>query len=822
MTPAGPGKWKAICPSHPDKNPSLGISESANGWRNAHCFAGCRAEDVLTAVGLKKSDMGPPRNGSHSKGVDGPLTWICDYTYRNADGTVFATKKRFLKPDGDKTFRWTHPGPNGGTASGRGGLDAPLYRLPEVVRAIADGTAVWLVEGEKDADSLTRVGIETATSCPDGADDRASKWKPAHTESLRGAHVVLVPDNDPIGLAFAEVVASRLKPVTASLRVVTVPPVAGKMSKDVTEFLEAGGSPGDLLGAAEEAPELQPESARSESCGPSVEASEGPRDDTSELRGNLLAILAEKGMTSTQKGTAVANVVVEALAKRGQFYFHSDRRDFDSAMFFDSRRKRLERVRSDAFLGWLADWCAVNRAATFAKFIERGVETAALAGPLTTGIVPEAYFCARPGAVFLSCGDGSIVRVTRHGSDVCDNGTDGVLFAAGRTLEPWKLTDPRDPFEACAVFGDIRCGATHGRDLLRLWAYSLPTSPRSKPPLCLAGDVGSGKTRVAKGIAELYGMPFVASAVEESREDDFWPGIDAGGLFTLDNADTRCRWLADALASAATDGCSQRRKLYTNSETVTLRARAWVAVTTANPTFASDPGLSDRLLVVRMLRREGETADTALSDEIRANRDAGLSHVAETLRRALADDGPIPKGLNSRHPDFAAFAVRIGRALGREAESVAALSSAEADKGRFCIENDAVGAALLALVEANGVVAGTAAELGPRLVGVDSELEGRVTPKRLGKRLASLWPHLERVLNARKEASRTGISVFDFRVKQTAVQGLQGLDPHVSEKSPREEQAGEFSGMSSSNPANPAEGATEELFGAQFGPIYPD
>lgn len=61
---------------------------------------------------------------------------------------------------------------------------------------------------------------------------------------------------------------------------------------------------------------------------------------------------------------------------------------------------------------------------------------------------------------------------------------------------------------------------------------------------------------------------------------------------------------------------------------------------------------------------------------------------------------PTPTGLNRRHPDFAAFAVRLGRALGREAEAIAALQHAEADKSAFCLENDSIGAALLAYLRA--------------------------------------------------------------------------------------------------------------------------
>ncbi|HAB17514.1 MAG TPA: hypothetical protein PLX89_07510 [Verrucomicrobiota bacterium] len=365
----------------------------------------------------------------------------------------------------------------------------------------------------------------------------------------------------------------------------------------------------------------------------------------------------------------------------------------------------------------------------------------------------------------MSNGDGQLVRISPDGVSLEDNGTDGILFAAGQTLFKWDLVEAADPFESCAAFGGMATEADHGKDLFHLWAYSLPTAPASKPPIVMTGCVGSGKTRTLKGLTELFGIPWVALKVEEKTESDFWPAVNAGGLLTLDNADTRTRWLPDVLANAATDGCASRRRLYTDSENIVLRANSWIGVTSANPTFGNDPGLADRVMIVRLLRRTGETADSELSAEIARNRNAGLSHLAQTLRAALADKGPVPSGLNSRHPDFARFAVRIGRALGKEDRAVAALRAAEKDKSAFCLENDSIASALLALVQRDGRVSGTAGELGRQLLGIDPDLENQVTPKRLSKRLLSLWPHLEQVVKAKREEDRNHVSRYSFRTQ---------------------------------------------------------
>jgi len=48
--------YRALCPAHEDKNPSLSISGGSKGIV-LHCFAGCKTDDILSAVGLKTRDL---------------------------------------------------------------------------------------------------------------------------------------------------------------------------------------------------------------------------------------------------------------------------------------------------------------------------------------------------------------------------------------------------------------------------------------------------------------------------------------------------------------------------------------------------------------------------------------------------------------------------------------------------------------------------------------------------------------------------------------------------------------------------------------------
>jgi hypothetical protein len=59
--PAGKDKWKARCPAHADKTPSLTIKRGDNGGWLLHCFGGCDVEEITAAAGIKMTDLFPER-----------------------------------------------------------------------------------------------------------------------------------------------------------------------------------------------------------------------------------------------------------------------------------------------------------------------------------------------------------------------------------------------------------------------------------------------------------------------------------------------------------------------------------------------------------------------------------------------------------------------------------------------------------------------------------------------------------------------------------------------------------------------------------------
>jgi len=239
--------WKARCPAHDDKNPSLSIDQGEDGRVLLHCHAGCKTEAVLEALGLSMRDLSPSGNGKATNGAkrNGKREPEAVYPYHADDGRLLFQVCRFAP----KRFRQRRPKDGGGWEWSVKGVPPVPYRLPELLSA-DPREPVFIVEGEKDADRLAALGMVVTTNA-----GGAGKWRPEFAESLRGRRVVALPDNDEPGREHAQAVAASLQGAAASVRIVELPGLPEK--GDVSNWLDAGGTPERLRELAAAAPEWQ-------------------------------------------------------------------------------------------------------------------------------------------------------------------------------------------------------------------------------------------------------------------------------------------------------------------------------------------------------------------------------------------------------------------------------------------------------------------------------------------------------------------------------------------------------------------------------------
>ncbi len=241
--------WEARCPCRQDdNNPSLSVHEKDDGQILVHCHrsgGACGAAEIVSSMGLSLSDLRPDSKKTstdfdppkYDKAKAPKLTFVSKYEYKDADGVLLFEKVRFSEPDGKKTFRQRRPDGSGGWTYKLGSTPKVLYNLPLVNKAIENKESIFVVEGEKDCDTLTQMGA-CATTMPGGA----GKWLELHTEALRGATVDIVTDNDEVGRKHALHVYEELKKVECDVEIFKCPE-----AKDITDHIEAGGSTTELI-----------------------------------------------------------------------------------------------------------------------------------------------------------------------------------------------------------------------------------------------------------------------------------------------------------------------------------------------------------------------------------------------------------------------------------------------------------------------------------------------------------------------------------------------------------------------------------------------
>ncbi|MBO4304635.1 MAG: hypothetical protein J6A21_08630 [Lentisphaeria bacterium] len=110
-----------------------------------------------------------------------------------------------------------------------------------------------IVEGEKDVETLKKIGVPATTNS-----GGAKKWRKEFAEYLRGKQVIILPDNDEVGKEHGLMIADDLLGVASGIKIVQ----CSKLPKgDVTDYFEKENGTWDTLSAMiKEAPAYEKKS----------------------------------------------------------------------------------------------------------------------------------------------------------------------------------------------------------------------------------------------------------------------------------------------------------------------------------------------------------------------------------------------------------------------------------------------------------------------------------------------------------------------------------------------------------------------------------
>lgn len=240
----GPHRAKGFCPFHYDSTPSLRL------WGNSGfimCRGACAAENPTKQFKrwtywefCQKLGINP----DHSVFIenfkkDGSPQIACSdyYTYTNEYGE--GVLRIGNKQDGTRFCQYFN---NGCWINGSNGLK-PIYNKHRLFYADPDSACI-IVEGEKDAENLTKLGF-LATTTPFGASYDLTAFRAEFVHILRFKRIVIIPDNDKPGLHYKDSIIKLLcslggNEITNKIKVLNIAQIAGVETQgfDISDYID--------------------------------------------------------------------------------------------------------------------------------------------------------------------------------------------------------------------------------------------------------------------------------------------------------------------------------------------------------------------------------------------------------------------------------------------------------------------------------------------------------------------------------------------------------------------------------------------------------
>lgn len=423
-----------------------------------------------------------------------------------------------------------------------------------------------------------------------------------------------------------------------------------------------------------------------------LRAEQAVKNPKSDIREKISEARRLKG-TLLEKRMYLTVLVRDHLQKQGQFIHCAD----DSLWYVrsDTGRPISLSMRSEHFNVMLDTVFGINSTEPECNFIKSSIISAVSDMP-PSGIVGQmSYYDTETDQLLLHNGRREVLVITKASIKNEINGYNGVVFPwqiRAKLLEPTKgsLDNPwyEEMYSDC-LDNLIDMRKENAMAILRVWTIMivLRNGVVSRPILTLLGQPGSGKSTLFRRVyTMLYGEQRSLNSITSAEDFDF--SIATDPLVVFDNVDTWERWLPDKLAISVTNSEMTRRKLYTDSETVTLSRQAIIGLTAHNPRFGRED-VADRLLILNFERLPYFKSESEILFNIIKNRNSIWGEIVKDIQIVFQTSMPTASEIPQfRVEDFARMGYWIAKALRIGQQFKSAISSIKREQQVFSLMDD--------------------------------------------------------------------------------------------------------------------------------------
>jgi len=265
-----------LCPFHEDTHPSFSVNldkgiyycHACGKTGNSTTFLS-EVLNITTREAYKKimtdNDFSLDRKKRYEDTVSSYLpesskkditniSKMTQYNYHNEYGDIlyFNIRLDYIDENGKKGKKFHYEYHNeAGHLIKRKPKKRVMYNLNKVVSEKKYQEYLFIVEGEKCADTINRLGLLSTTT---GSSSSYSEWTKEYNKHIKDYKVIILPDNDDAGRRYAFEIASRIYPDIEWVKIIdlyTLTKDKFQVKADIVDYLNMGENIETVIAAAE-------------------------------------------------------------------------------------------------------------------------------------------------------------------------------------------------------------------------------------------------------------------------------------------------------------------------------------------------------------------------------------------------------------------------------------------------------------------------------------------------------------------------------------------------------------------------------------------